>query len=198
MSYVSLRLKLKWLRKRVNERTFSTPKMRQRIDSQVVTFHESVRHYCNEENQSRCFVRLFKKYLSHCPPDTKRNSLYLQPQKKTTQQVWYSREPLGHNKLTKIVPEMCTAAGIQGFRTNHSLRASSATRLYAARMDEQLIMECTGHRSTGGVRSYKRTTDAQPTVAEKGHQLLLPFGDSAMEPCNGSATQWKCAMEARN
>ena len=32
------------------------------------------------------------------------------------------------------------------------------------------------------------------TVAEKGHQLLLPFGDSAMEPCNGSATQWKCAM----
>ena len=25
------------------------------------------------------------------------------------------------------------------------------------------------------------------TVAEKGHQLLLPFGDSAMEPCNGSA-----------
>ena len=38
----------------------------------------------------------------------------------------------------------------------------------------------------------------QTTVAEKGHQLLLPFGDSAMEPCNGSATQWKCAMEARN
>ena len=35
------------------------------------------------------------------------------------------------------------------------------------------------------------------TVAEKGHQLLLPSGDSAMEPCNGSATQWKCAMEAR-
>ena len=36
------------------------------------------------------------------------------------------------------------------------------------------------------------------TVAEKGHQLLLPFGDSAMERCNGSTTQWKCAMEARN
>ena len=29
------------------------------------------------------------------------------------------------------------------------------------------------------------------TVAEKGHLLLLPFGDSAMERCNGSS-QWKC------
>ena len=34
------------------------------------------------------------------------------------------------------------------------------------------------------------------TVAEKGHQLLLPFGNSAMERCNGSS-QWKRTMEAR-
>ena len=34
------------------------------------------------------------------------------------------------------------------------------------------------------------------TVAEKGHLLLLPFGDSAMERCNGSS-QWKRTMEVR-
>ncbi len=56
---------------------------------------------------------------------------------------------------------MCQNAGIAGYRTNHSLRATAATRLYQAAVDEQLIMERTGHRSIEGVRSYKRTTAAQ-------------------------------------
>ena len=41
-----------------------------------------------------------------------------------------------------------------------SLRATAATRLYDAGVDEQLITEKTGHRSSA-VRSYKRTQDAQ-------------------------------------
>lgn len=56
---------------------------------------------------------------------------------------------------------MCASAGISGFRTNHSLRATSATRLYAAGVEEQLIMERTGHRSVEGVRSFKCTSDQQ-------------------------------------
>ena len=67
-------------------------------------------------------------------------------------------EPLGHNKRAKIVSDMCRSAGIPGYRTNHSLRATSATRLYSAGMDKQLTMERTGHR---GVHSYKRTSDEQ-------------------------------------
>ena len=45
-----------------------------------------------------------------------------------------------------------------GFFTNYSLCTTAATRLFEARLDEQLIMLRTGHRSTAGVRSYKRTT----------------------------------------
>ena len=47
-----------------------------------------------------------------------------------------------------------------GFYTNHSLRATCATRLYSAGVDEQLIMERTGHKSNS-VRQYKRTNDGQ-------------------------------------
>ena len=36
-----------------------------------------------------------------------------------------------------------------------------ATRLYQDGVDEQLIMENTGHRSVHGVRSYKRTSSDQ-------------------------------------
>ncbi len=70
-----------------------------------------------------------------------------------------------HNKLEGIVSRLCTEAGIPGFRTNHSLRATAATRLYNAGVEEQQVMEITGHRSTEGVRNYKRTSSAQKAAS---------------------------------
>ena len=62
---------------------------------------------------------------------------------------------------------MCKKGGIQGYKTNHSLRATAATRLYASGVGEQLVMERTGHRSIEGIRSYKRTSnDQQEAVSD--------------------------------
>ena len=47
------------------------------------------------------------------------------------------------------------AAGYDGYTTNHSLHVSAATRLFAAGVDEQLIMSRTGHSSVNGVCTYK-------------------------------------------
>ena len=69
---------------------------------------------------------------------------------------------------------MCNAAGISGYKTNHSLRATTATRLYQAGVDEQLIMERTGHRSIDGVRSYKRTSNDQREVLSDIVNLTAP------------------------
>ena len=57
---------------------------------------------------------------------------------------------------------MCKDAGILGYHTNHSLRASAATRLHQSGcVEEQEIMERTGHRSLEAVRSYKRSSNKQ-------------------------------------
>lgn len=48
---------------------------------------------------------------------------------------------------------------VAGFYSNHSLRASCATRLFNAGMDEQMICKQTGHRSSA-VRAYKRPSCA--------------------------------------
>ncbi len=65
-----------------------------------------------------------------------------------------------------------------GHFTNHSLRATAATRLYAAGVDEQLITEKTGHRSTA-VRTYKRTSDEQQEEVSKILQAAkVPKTDS--------------------
>ena len=115
-----------------------------------------VRQHANTDNPDRCFVRLFKLYTSPCPSDPPKDAFYLKPLSKPT--YWYSKQPLGHNKLAQTVGRLCKAAGIQGYKTSHSLRATNATRLYASGVDEQLVMERTGHRSVDGVRTYKRTS----------------------------------------
>ena len=67
-------------------------------------------------------------------------------------------------KLDDNLARMCKAAGIGGFKTNHSLHATAATQLYQAGLDEQLIMETTGHQSLDGVCNCKRTSVEQQQV----------------------------------
>jgi len=47
-----------------------------------------------------------------------------------------------------------------GYFTNHSLRATAATGLFDANVDEQLIKMKTGH-SSDAVRCYKRVSDSK-------------------------------------
>ncbi|CAC5366355.1 unnamed protein product [Mytilus coruscus] len=74
--------------------------------------------------------------------------------------IWYADQPIGRHSLANIVASICQEGGIGGYRTNHSLRASAATRMYDAGVDEPLICEVTGHRSNA-VRNYKRTNEKQ-------------------------------------
>ena len=128
---------------------------------------KQVKHFENIENPARCFVRLFQLYLTKLAQGCPVNAFYFKPLLKySADGVWFSKQPLGHNKLHKMMSSICSAAGISGYKTNHSLRATSASRLYQTGIDQQLIMERTGHRSIEGVRSYKITNmDQEKTVS---------------------------------
>ena len=63
------------------------------------------------------------------------------------------------NKIKGTVKSICAQAGSVGNFTNHSLRATCASRMYEKRSTEQLIKEVMGHKSDC-VRNYKRTSDA--------------------------------------
>ena len=91
-------------------------------------------------------------------------AFYLQCKKKPEPYCWYLNRPVGANKLRDTIKELCKKANLPGFYSNHSLRSTAATKMYRANIDEQLIMEITGHRSLS-VRSYKRTCNAQRKVA---------------------------------
>ena len=89
---------------------------------------------------------------------------------------------------------MCQIAGITGFKTNHSLRVTTATRLFQAGVDEQLIMKRTGHRSVDGVRKYKQISEEQNENLseilnqEKKIKLNDQTGASKQMPLNISFT----------
>ena len=80
-------------------------------------------------------------------------------------------------------------------RANHSLRASAATRLFEAGVDEQLIIQRTGHSSCAGICSYKR-------VGEKLHALtsdVLNACDSKPNEkpvCNSKPVEKCCSSQA--
>ena len=57
-------------------------------------------------------------------------ALYLTPLKKTKDAAWYTKTPIGHNTLAKTVAKVCQAGGVTGFKTNHSLRVTTATCLF--------------------------------------------------------------------
>ena len=118
-----------------------------------------VQHHENTANPQWCFIRLLKKYQSKCPLDASVDAFYLQPLRSPTETCWYSRRALGYHPLSTTVSRICKSAGVLGYKTNHSLRATSTSQLYQSGVDEQLVMERSRHWSVEEVRSYKRTSD---------------------------------------
>ena len=141
---------------------------------------KQVIHHANETNPERCLVHMYKKYLDR-RPETEETAFYLTPLKKPKGKVWYAKTAVGHNTLAKTVSRVCQAGGIDGYKTNHSLHVITATRLFQSGVDEQLIMDRTGHRSLDGVRTYKRISDKQKesvsrilNAATNGESCELP------------------------
>ncbi len=97
----------------------------------------------------RNIVDIYEKYVSLCPTDPKNNSLYKYSMSnaKHTAAQWFSDRPVGVNMLKKVIPSLARRAGLSGKYTNHSLRATCATRMFQAGVDEQLIKTFTGHCS---------------------------------------------------
>ena len=67
---------------------------------------------------------------------------------------------------------MCSCAGIEGNKTNHSLRATGASELFHADVPER-----TGHRSLVAIRIYEQAAHDQ-------HQTVSSILASASPGCS--------------
>ena len=112
----------------------------------------------------RCHVHLLDLYLSKLPKGAlEKDIFYVCPLPRVSDPtaVWFQSVPNGKNQLAKMVPNMCSEAGIEGKKTNHSLRATAASDPFIADVPEKLIQERTGHKSVQALRTYQHTTGEQ-------------------------------------
>lgn len=120
--------------------------------------NNAVKIYSLPESE-KCFVRILDFYLSKVPDQPK--AFYLRPLKEVPSQShkpWFANVPVGVNTLRLMMSNMSKDAELQTIYTNHSLRATSVSRLFAKNVPEKIIQEKSGHKSLAGLRVYECTT----------------------------------------
>ena len=140
--------------------TENSSKNREGGISQLKLKNKCVEIVENKEAGDRCHCKLLDAYINKLPEEAKAKDLfYVQPlddMKPDSPKPWYYCAPIGRNKLSKMVSEMCPTR-----YSNHNLRDTGATQLYTAGVPKKIIQERTGHCSVECLRSYERTNEKQ-------------------------------------
>ena len=95
-----------------------------RVKNKVVPIHAV------PEAGEHCHVYVLDRYLEKIPEAAfEKDNFYLQPVATTKEgQPWFTITPVGRNTLSTMVKTICEDGGVQGNKTNHSLRATERLR----------------------------------------------------------------------
>ena len=97
----------------------------------------------------KCPVHLLDLYISKLPNKAVENDIFyaclLESVPIIPSAPWYTATSVGKHTLNDKVKKMCLTAGVQGNKTNHSLRATRAAQMYESGVQEKIIQERTGH-----------------------------------------------------
>ena len=121
------------------------------------TTSKVARAYAQVDSQ-HCVVKLLDNYLAKLPPGS--SHFYMRPLDSVpanNSKPWYTKQRVGINKLKEVLPALSMEAGCQVRYTNHSLRATAATRMFSGGVPEKLIADKTGHRTLQALRRYEKT-----------------------------------------
>lgn len=108
--------------------------------------------------RTRLVVDLFSKCMAYIPC----SSTFYWRAVKGCNPPKFSNQELGWNMLSTIVKQFWEEAAFAENFTNYSRKVTCATSLFQSGVDEQLIMQQTGHHSDAA-RPYKRPSRSQGT-----------------------------------
>ena len=128
----------------------------------------------------RCLVKLLDYYLPLLPPDSP--YFYMQGLEKFSSKSVYKNQRVGVNTLKKMLSDLSRKSGIGVHYTNHSLRATSITRMFNSGVQEKVIAETSGHKSVKALRCYERTSTAQQQEVTASVNMEANQGDANGAP----------------
>ena len=116
-----------------------------------------------------CPVKIFELLSERKDPTATR--LFCKPLKKKNGNIWYSKRPIGKNKIQEMLQQMVKnkLPQFDGNFSGHSIRASTVSIMCAEGLSDFRIMSRTGH-SSKAVDDYKRTI---PTNLKEETEILL-------------------------
>ena len=143
----------------------------------------------------RCPVRLLERMISRRPSIMKMSGpLYLTPlQQYQGRDVWYSRVPVGINKIDGFMKAMSIKAGLDKTNkkyTNHSARKTTVKKLQKGGISNDKIVSITGHSSELSLRDYVETDIADHASMSKILSLPVshPSRPVLQEQCSNTLT----------
>ncbi|CAG2229273.1 unnamed protein product [Mytilus edulis] len=116
----------------------------------------------------RCPVNAFKEFMRRRPVDTLTpdSRMYLSTLHNITpdstfppiRALWFSKQPLGKNKLGDLAKTMSLKAGLTGRKVNHRARKTTVTSLLHSYVEATQIMQLTGHRNVQSINRYSSSS----------------------------------------
>lgn len=107
-------------------------------------------------------VGSFEFYILRLNPNCQ--ALFQSPNKHFKQEGsrWFRNEPLGKNKIAKLMENISLKAELSEKYTNHCIRASTVTSLFQRGVDAKQICEITKHKDERSLTHYiPQTSSAQ-------------------------------------
>lgn len=91
-------------------------------------------------------------------------TFYRRPLSNIMSSIRYSKQPMGINYLSKIIPTIASKAELKGRYTAHSGKATGISQMYDAGIAEITIQERSGNRSLDSLRKYSRSRSNLQTI----------------------------------
>ena len=152
----------------------------------------------------RCPVFIYEQFMSRRPAHMSHADcpffLNVNRQRKAENPIWFSAKPMGRNFLGAILRTAATRAGIdRPGLSNHTVRATSISRLLNAGIDPVIVAQHSGHKDPNSIRHYATADlEAQPepivvpvTAACLAH-TQIPHNMQTVEPEATCSSIFKC------
>ena len=124
----------------------------------------------------RCPVSSFRLYLSKLNKECDALFTYPKPKFLAEENTWFTKKPMGENALSNWMAKLSKEANLSQRYTNHSLRATVATRLSRAGVEGRHIIKVTGHKHEASLKSYvtEQTTSEKRKLSTLIHDTAPP------------------------
>ncbi len=106
-----------------------------------------------------CAVRLYKEYKNRRPPMTLKPDspffLNINHQRRSDDKYWFKNQGMGEKLLSTMMRRMCENAGIEGKKTNYSLKKTSMQKRIKSGVPATDIMQLEGFKSYATYKKHR-------------------------------------------